>query len=270
MHLHPSLRATWEQGQTLFSVVLKLADPAVVELLGRCGFASVVIDQEHATLAEPVVEQLIRCAQGAGLAPVVRVQENRGPLIGKALDMGAAAVVVPHVTTAADAARAVRAAKFWPLGERGVDPTVRAGGYSTVPSADYYAASNRETALLVQVEGMEGVRNVEAIAATPGLDGIFIGPYDLSQSMGIPGQVRDPALRAHMRQVVQVCQAHGLIIGTFAATPEDVAHWVAAGIRYIWCGTDVGMLAAEARRVAAGLAASVQAAAAQQERAEMA
>jgi 4-hydroxy-2-oxoheptanedioate aldolase len=248
-----TLREQWAQGEVVFSLVLKLRDPAVVELLGHCGFASVVIDQEHAALSEPAVESLIRAAQGMGMLPVVRVQENRGPMIGKALDLGAAAVVVPHVTTAADAERAVRAAKFHPAGERGVDPTVRAGGYSTRPPAAYYAESNRDTALFVQVEGMEGVRNLDAIAATPGLDGIFIGPYDLSQSMGIPGQVRHPDLRAHMHRVIEVCREHGLMVGTFAGTVEDVRHWLAAGIRYFWCGTDVGLLAAEARRAVAAL-----------------
>lgn len=254
MQMQRSFRDEWRSGATIFSLVLKLRDPGLVELLGACGFRSVVIDFEHAVLSEPAAEALIRAAQGAGLWPVVRVQENRGPLIGKALDMGAAAVVVPHVTTAADAERAVQAAKFFPLGERGVDPTVRAGGYSTTPPAEYYAASNSGTALLVQVEGLEGVRNLEAIAATPGLDGIFIGPYDLSQSMGIPGQVRHPELRAHMQRVVDVCAERGLMVGTFAGTPEDVRDWRAAGIRYFWCGTDVGLIAAEARRAAAALA----------------
>lgn len=249
-----SLRERCIQDGAVFSLVLKWRDPGVVELAGMCGFASVVIDQEHATLDEVTAEGLIRAAQGCGVLPIMRVQDNRASLIGKALDMGAAGVVVPHVSTGDDALRAVNAAKFHPVGGRGLDPTVRAGGYSTKPPLAYYAEANRETALLVQIEGIEGVRNLDAIVRTPGLDGIFIGPYDLSQSMGIPGQVQHPELRAHMHRIVDACHENGLFVGTFAATLDEVSYWLNAGIRYFWCATDVGLFAREARRVAESLA----------------
>ncbi len=253
-----SLRECWRQQEVVWGPSLKFRDPAIIEILGHAGFRSVVIDQEHATLSEESIEHLIRAALLVGVIPVVRVAENRAPLISKALDMGAMGVVVPHVTTAEEAAAAVRAAKFYPLGERGLDSTVRAGDYSFQDPDTYYQHSNDHTAIIVQIEGAVGVANAAEITATPGLDAVFIGPYDLSQSLGIPGQVRDPALRQAMADIVALSQEAGIVVGTFAGNLPDLEHWLNAGIRYFWYLTDNIMLAAQSRAVAADVTSAVR------------
>ncbi len=244
-----SLRECWRQDELIWGPSLKFRDPAIIEILGHAGIRSVVIDQEHATLSEEIIEHLIRAALLVNVIPVVRVAENRAPMISKALDMGAMGVVVPHVTTAAEAAAAVQAAKFYPLGNRGLDPTVRAGNYSFQEPGTYYQHSNEQTAIIVQIEGAVGVENAAEIVATPGLDAVFIGPYDLSQSLGIPGQVRDPLLRQAMTDIVALSREAGIVVGTFAANIPDLEFWLDAGIRYFWYSTDNIMLAAQSRTV---------------------
>lgn len=253
-----SLRECWRKQEIVWGPSLKLRDPAIIEILGHAGIRSVVIDQEHATLSEESIEHLIRTSILVGVIPVVRVAENRAPLISKALDMGAMGVVVPHVTTGEDAVAAVRAAKFFPLGERGLDPTVRAGSYSFQEPDAYYQHSNDHTAIIVQIEGADGVANAADIVGTPGLDAVFIGPYDLSQSMGIPGQVRDPSLRQAMVDIVALCQEVGVVVGTFAGNMPDLEHWLGAGIRYFWYSTDNLMFASQSRAMVADVAAATR------------
>lgn len=244
-----SLNERFRQGHVIWGPALKFNDPAVVEILGKVGFHFVFIDREHATLDELAVEHLIRTALLTGIAPVVRVAENRAAMISKALDMGALGVVVPHVTTPEDAEQAVRAAKFYPLGERGVDPTVRAGGYSLLDPSEYYRKSNEHTAIILQLEGVEAIEKVEEIVAIPAIDAIFIGPYDLSQSMGIPGQVQDAELRRKMMMVIDACKKADITIGTFVGSLEDFDFWVDAGVQFILYSTDSIMFASESKRV---------------------
>ncbi len=253
-----NLNKMFRRGHIIWGSVLKFNDPAVVEILGTVGFQFVLIDREHATLDELAVEHLIRAALLTGIAPVVRVSENRAPMISKALDMGASGVVVPHITTRADAERAVRAAKFYPLGERGVDSTVRAGNYSLFNPTEYYRTSNENTAIILQLEGLEAVENVEEIVAVPAIDAIFVGPYDLSQSMGIPGQVQDAELRRKMKMVIAVCKQVDITIGTFVGSLDDFEFWVDAGVQFFWYSTDSVMFASEAKRVGEMLTTSSQ------------
>ena len=213
--------------------------PAIVELLASAGFDAVVLDTEHGPIGPESLNVLIPAARAAGIAPLVRVRTNDPSLIGAALDVGAAAVVVPQIDSGAAAAAAVAAARFGPAGSRGANPYVRAAGYHG--DAGWFARANAETAVLLMVEGTGGMAALPDILATPGLDGIFIGPFDLSQAMGLPGQVDHPDVLARITAIVSEAGTHGVATAIFAPTPALARRWFELGVRLVALGFDTAL-----------------------------
>ena len=184
-------------GPPIVATFSMIASPIVVELLAKAGFDAVVLDTEHGPIGPESLNALVPACRAAGIAPIVRVRRNEASLIGGALDVGAAAVLVPQIGSAAEAADAVAASRFGPGGHRGTNPYVRAAGYAA--GADWFARANAESAVLLMVEGTAGIAALPRILETPGLDAIFIGPFDLSQALGVPGQVEHPDVLAPHR-----------------------------------------------------------------------
>ncbi|PSB01719.1 HpcH/HpaI aldolase family protein [Merismopedia glauca] len=233
-HLKTQLQAQ----EVVLGLFINSTDPALVEIGSYAGFDFVVIDLEHGALDISVAVNLCRAADGLGLAPLVRVAKNDPAQIQAALDIGSAGVLVPQVQTEAEAIAAVKAAKFNPLGTRGLSFATRAGMYGAA-GTQITEEMNHKSLVIVQVEGTEGVDNIEAIARVPHLDGIFLGPYDLSQSLGIPGQVRDMQVISLMQQCVGVIRQSGKFVGTYADNPEIAKEWINLGVQLVAVGVDV-------------------------------
>lgn len=221
------------------------AEAALTEMLGYAGFDFIIIDSEHAPNHTMEIQQHIRAAEISGLTPIVRVTTNEPSLILRALDLGAGGVLVPQVNTAAEAEAAVCAAKYGPEGTRGMAGVVRAARYGFVGSAEYIRHAKEETLVITQVEHIEAVRNLDAILAVEGLDGVFIGPTDLSQSMGLAGQFQNPELRAVMEDVISRTLNSGKWVGSFCLDAEDARYWRSKGVKFLAIGTE-GMLFAAA------------------------
>jgi 4-hydroxy-2-oxoheptanedioate aldolase len=147
------------------------------------------------------------------------------------------------------ARQAAEFARFHPLGNRGMHPYVRSASYRAFPTAEYLEAANRDTTVVVHVEGAGGLRDLDAILMTPGIDVVFLGPYDLSQALGVPGQVNDPRIEAAIRDAVAKCPPDR-VIGTYADSPDGVRKWREAGVRYLTMNIDAGMLHSAARSAA--------------------
>jgi 2-keto-3-deoxy-L-rhamnonate aldolase RhmA len=199
-----------------------------------------VIDMEHGALNTLVAEDLCRAADCVGLAPIVRIRKNDAPQIQRALDIGSAGVQVPQIETQSDAADVVRGAKYSPLGSRGLSFYTRAGVYAAA-GTQITNQLNEESLIVVHVEGIRGVENIEEIVSVPHIDVIFLGPYDLSQSLGIPGQVQDSRVIELMQKCVTTIRNAGKSAGTFADNPETAKQWIDAGVQYITLGVDVGI-----------------------------
>lgn len=237
-----SLRDRIKSGQVVFGPFMKLASPQFVEMAGRAGFDFVVLDTEHGPLSFESVENLVRAAEVSGISPVVRVYENSGALISRALDVGAQGVLVPHVSTAEEAAAVAQASRFSPAGHRGVCCCVRAAGYSSVDRYRYFDSANRQTLVIAMIEGKKGVANLDAILSVEGLDVVFVGPYDLSQSMGVPGQVTSPVVVGEMERVVEATRSRGLAVGTYVDDAATARIWADAGVQFIACSVDVAII----------------------------
>ncbi len=230
-----------------YGMFAMLGEPALVEMIGYAGLDFVLIDTEHSGNTMEQVGNMVRAAEVAGTTPIVRVTANSQELILRALDSGAGGVLVPQVNTAKEAAAAVLAARYAPEGERGFAGVVRAARYGFIPLPDYVAGANRENLVITQVEHVDAVKNLDAILAVEGIDGIFIGPADLSQSMGITGQFNDPELRRTIHSVIEKTRRTDKWAGIFCLNAEDVAYWKAAGAQFLTIASE-GMIFAAALR----------------------
>jgi 2-keto-3-deoxy-L-rhamnonate aldolase RhmA len=226
---------------------LQINNPTAAEVLANAGYEWIAIDIEHTDIDIASLTALLRGMHGRGAAPIARVATNGVMDIRRALDVGAAGVLVPFVNTAEQASRAVSAAKYPPMGVRGFSFS-RANNWGADFERDARSA-NDETAVIVMIESREGVENVEEILAVDGVDAAFIGPYDLSGSYGIPGQTQDAVVRAACRRVIQACERAGKSVGLLVVrpTPQAVRQVIDDGFTLLCLGLDTVFLDEGAR-----------------------
>jgi 4-hydroxy-2-oxoheptanedioate aldolase len=237
-----NLKEVLKEGKNVFGPFMKLTDPAVVEIMGFAGFDFVIIDAEHGPISMQNAQNMIRAAESVNITPIIRVGSNDEALILRALDIGAQGIEIPQINSKPDAVRVVKSVKYSPQGERGVCRYVRAANYSSMDKFKYFKSANKETMIIAHIEGVEGINNLDEILSVSGIDVIFIGPYDLSQSLGIPGQVNDPLVVEKMKEVVLKCMQNKVAVGTFADDVETAKSWVSLGVQYMSFSVDVGIL----------------------------
>lgn len=246
----PGCRQRLRRGEVVFAGWMQIGHPAVAEVLAGAGFDCLVLDCEHGIIDLEPIAAVLR-ALPAGCDALVRIPINDSAWIARVLDAGAAGVIVPMVNTAEQAAAAVAAAKYPPRGRRGF-------GYGRMNahgrSFDAYAARANDTlAVIVQVEHVQAVENLDAILRTPDVDAIMIGPYDLSGSLGIPGQLDHPKMRQVLHSIYAACRKHRVPAGLHMVQPEPrrVRAALRAGCRFLPLGMDVTLLGHAARDVLA-------------------
>lgn len=219
---------------------VSLPSPSVAEIMAGFGMDWLMIDAEHGPAGYERIEDLLRAIEGSGVVPLMRVAENNMALIKKALDRGAYGVLVPLVNNAAEAAAAVSAAKYPPEGRRGVAGTrVSRFGMSL---KEYYHTWNDDVLVAIQVETRQGLDNVEAIAAVPGVDVLFIGPVDLSANLGLFQQFDHPEFLGAVSRILRAAKDNGIAAGYMAFDPEGVLNKVDEGFQFIAGGTDARLL----------------------------
>jgi 2-keto-3-deoxy-L-rhamnonate aldolase RhmA len=246
-----ALKRKLQSGEFVIGPFMNCSYGAFIEIVGMAGFDYAIIDMEHGPLEVETAEDLCRAAQGVGLSPIVRVRKNDAPQIQRALDIGSAGVQVPQIETGEGAEAVVRAAKYAPLGMRGLSFYTRAGDYTMYGVEGYTDRLNDEQLVIIHVEGVTGLQNLDAIIAVPHIDVVFLGPYDLSQSFGIHGQVNDPRVIKGMEEATAKIRAAGKAAGTYAGDAATAKRWIDAGVQYISLGVDVGIFANACRDLVA-------------------
>ena len=241
-----AFRERFLSGERLFATMLTLPSGAVAEILGDVGFDWIFVDAEHGPI-EAAELQLILQTIGRRVPCLVRVPTTDSVAIQRALDLGAAGIIVPQVNSAEQAARVVDFSRYPPAGSRGVGIS-RAQGYG-LDFTPYVADANQRSLVIVQAENIRAVECIEQIAAVPGIDGVLIGPYDLSASMGLMGQIDHPHVVEAIDRVTAVCLRAGLKLGIFGVTPAAVRPYLAKGYTFLVAGVDTIMLGKGARAV---------------------
>ncbi len=226
--------------ETLVGAFAAIPHPVAVEVLALAGPDFLCIDWEHSQMGRDTVEAMLRAADCHRVPAIVRVPGHAPEPIAAALDGGAAGVLVPRVSTAAQAAAAVKAIRYPPAGERGVGPG-RASGYG-YRIFDHLAVANDRTLAAVQVETAEGLANAAAIAATEGIDLVFIGPGDLSVSIGALGAGGAARLAEAIDTVIAAARGADKPVGIFCATPEDARRWLGRGVSLVILSSDAMFL----------------------------
>lgn len=229
---------------------VKCPHPEMVEAVALAGFDFAVIDMEHTPLGPRDLYPLVLAAEARKLPLVIRVPANSAAHIKWCLDLGVKRVQVPNISTAEEAMAAVDAAYFHPKGERGLCRFVRAANFSLKDRDLYIARSNIENRLLLQLEGREAVSNAGAILkAIPVGVSLFVGPYDLSQSLGVPGRIWDDAVIDAIKNIADGCKSNGIGVGTFTDTPEGVEFWRKWGMDFVEYGSDLQLFMQGAQRL---------------------
>ena len=217
-----------------------LGSAMVAELVGHAGFDWLLIDTEHSPNELPAIVAQLQAMQAGTASAVVRPARNDPVLIKRILDIGVQSLLIPFVETAEAAAAAVAATRYPPDGIRGVSTGSRAAGYGRIK--DYPKAAGAEICVLVQIETKKGVENIDAIANTPGVDGVFVGPADLSASLGHLGDQLNPAVQDTIGRVLAACQKAGKPAGYLTGNEAESKKWLDAGFRFVAVGTDNGIL----------------------------
>jgi 2-keto-3-deoxy-L-rhamnonate aldolase RhmA len=239
-------KARLKAGEAIYGCFVRYPDPGLVEFMGYQPWDFLVFDGEHGVLEPRDCENMVRAADVRGMTPMVRVPTNQPATILRLMDTGAQGLIVPWVNSAAEAEAAVRSVKYHPRGQRGL-AGVRAADYGQAGTlGDYTQQANAETMVVVQVETAAAVEQAGAIAAVDGVDVVFIGPSDLSQSYGVPGQPQHPTVQAAMDQIIQAVSKTSAAVGIMVPNAAAARQWRERGARYIAIGLEA-VLAPAAR-----------------------
>jgi 4-hydroxy-2-oxoheptanedioate aldolase len=246
------MKAT-QSKEALLGTWVHIGAPALVDIFGTCGFDFLILDTQHSAMSMETVENMARACAASNMVALVRVAANAPHLIAKALDLGAAGVIVPAISTRLDAEAAVRAARFGPKGERSACPMVRASGHYTSDWRGFADRSDSETGIIMLVETPEGVKNCNEIAAVPGIVALLAGPYDLAVAMGHGNDLRHPSVTDALEKLLEAAHRAKIpaIVPIFAPAAEDcgevMAQWMKRGVRIFTVGGDTLFLAHHVR-----------------------
>ena len=212
-----------------------LPSPAVTNILAEAGMDYVILDMEHGPITFETAEDMVRAAELGGCSPIVRPSSREESDILRALEIGAHGIIVPNIQNADHVRSVINAAKYAPIGARGHSPFTRAGGYTRRAVPERLKAANRETLVALIVEGVEGLDSLDSIleAGQDNIDVVYFGPYDLSHSMGHPGDVRHPEVVEAIRDCVERAGRSGVALGSLANDFDDVALLKSAGLGFI-------------------------------------
>jgi 4-hydroxy-2-oxoheptanedioate aldolase len=252
------LRTRIRAGETLIGVFSDLASPLAAELCGEAGFDWIVLDLEHGAATEADLLALLYAVGGTAMAPIVRPQSSERLRVGRALDLGAAGIMLPQLQSIDEVRTAVGYLRYPPAGQRGVALRTRGARLGTIGHADIARVVNEQIVGIVQIESTGGLEAVDEIAALDEVDVLFVGPADLTHSLRIPGRFDEPAYLDALRSVVAACRAHGKAAGILIYDAAGLPPLLDLGFTFIGLGSEGAFVSAGARAMlaAAGQAAS--------------
>ena len=229
-----TLKKRLKAGEVVFGPWCVIPSSSVMNIIASAGFDFVIIDLEHGPTSFEMAEEMCRAAQSEQASPIIRLGQISEKHILRSLDIGAEGLLVAHVETPEDARNVVDLSKYYPIGKRGFSPYTRAGKYSGGDITEHALRQNEKTLVGVILEGKKGIENIDAVLETEHLDLVYIGAYDLSQALGMPGKVGHPEIRKNMERCIRKIRDAGIAAGGYVAkSEEDMAWMVDIGMQFI-------------------------------------
>ncbi|MDK2800994.1 MAG: hypothetical protein PWP27_2627 [Clostridiales bacterium] len=243
------LKERLKKGEAVIGTMVTVFDnPDIIKMLKVCGFDLFIVDCEHGYFDYSKVAGMMGVAKEIGIAGLVRIPEVRREVVLKYMEMGAAGFLLPNTETVEQAQALVEYSKYYPMGNRGVSLLRAHTGYEKVPSAvEYMKKANEETILMIQIESPKGVENIDDLLAVDGVDAAFIGPNDLSQSMGIMGQTDNPKFIEAVDKVIAAAKSKNKFSGIHLMSTAALQPWIEKGMTLNLWANDVVMLMNSAR-----------------------
>ena len=230
---HNKTKERLKAGETVFGCFVRYPNASLIEVMGYQPWDFLVFDGEHGTLEPQDCEHMVRAAELQGVTPIVRVTTNQPHIILRLMDTGAQGLHVPWVNTAEEAEAVVRSVKYYPRGIRGL-ASVRAADYGQRSTfGEYVQTANQESLVVIHIETIEAVERLPEIVKIDGLDVIFIGPTDLSHSLGVPGQPQHPDVQAAINRIVETVKGTDKALGIMVGNAQAAQQWRERGARYI-------------------------------------
>lgn len=228
-----------------------LASASVANVIAAAGFDFLITDMEHGPASFETLENVVRAMESEHKTPLCRVPCLDESLILRALETGVHGIIVPQIQTAEQAQAAVKAIKYFPQGMRGLSPYTRSAGYQPQNAAKYTQTENDHNITILLVEGVEGLQNLDQIAAVPGIDVIYLGIYDLSQAAGFPGEINRPEVISLVKNNIGRINSAGVSAGCLASSHEDIKKYIELGVQFLAYQADCAMLATAVSELAA-------------------
>ena len=232
------LRQALRSSQPLVGTVVTIGSPVIAEIMAIAGWDYIWFDLEHTPMGLETLQAMLQATNGYDVATIVRVAGNDEVLIKRVLDLGPEGIIVPLVNSAEDARQAIRFLRYPPQGIRGAG-LGRAQGYGESGSGNYFDEANRRLAFIAQIEHIDAVNAIDDILAVDGVDACFLGPLDMSGSMGLLGQTSHPRVEEAERRVLAACQKAGISCGIMTMSPQQATDRLRQGYRTIGLGIDV-------------------------------
>ncbi len=229
-----------KEGGVCYGTMFRLLNTAhAISLGAAAGWDYVILDTEHGDYNSSQIADLSLVAKYEEITILLRVPDKEYHLMARPLDLGIEGLVLPRVDTQQQVEEIIRSTKYAPQGERGASISAVASRYRSVPGGEYLEWANRELLNVIQVESEEALANLGDLVSGPGIDATMIGPFDLSQDMGIPGELSHPRMEEAFRRVIKVCTAHGVAPGVHLQRVEDARRWVREGMRFMTVSHDI-------------------------------
>lgn len=248
------LKSRLKKGEVVAGAWCEIPSPELINAIAASGMDFVIIDMEHGPISIETAGEMIRAAEVEGCSPIVRVSKLDESLILSALDVDAFGVIVPHIESRKDAENTIAFAKYHPIGQRGFSPFTRAGRYSLENIKTHAKFQNDETALILMLEGKEGIASIDDVLAIDDIsqkvDAIYIGAYDLSQALGMPGEIDHPDVMKALEKSVKKIRSRGLAAGGYVAKNKKDIEWMTAmGMQFITLLPDCGVVYAAYKKL---------------------
>lgn len=235
-----SLKEKLKKGKFVLGTWCEIPSSELVNVLGKAGLDFVILDMEHGPMSFTDCSRMVLAAEVEGCSSLIRVSRNDESDILRVLETAPQGVVVPHIETLEDREMAIKHIKFWPAGSRSLNPYTRAGGYRVVP--DFTKSQNKNLLTCLIIEGESGIANIETIIDSPDVDIVYVGTYDISLSLGVPGDTKNPKVLRTLEKLIEVILRKKKIAGTMFHDESELKYLKKIGVKLLCYKVDTGVI----------------------------